>query len=97
MGFCDKCYLPSQKCYLPSQTALNYCGRLLKTEQLHSHNVSGSLPSWYDFLKTMIDWHEEYLKAGHFNIPLDHEQSEYLSWLATRLAAMTAMDGRYAP
>jgi len=33
-----------------------------------------------------LDWHDEYLKDGKFNIPLDHEQSEYLSWLAYRLA-----------
>ena len=48
--------------------------------------VVGSLPSRQDYLKTMLDWHDEYLKDGNFNIPLDHEQSEYLSWLANRLA-----------
>jgi hypothetical protein len=50
--------------------------------------VSCPVPSREDFLKTMIDWHDEYYKAGRFNIPLDHEQSEYLSWLSARLAAV---------
>lgn len=54
--------------------------------------VSGSLPSRKDFLKTMLDWHDEYYKAGRFNIPLGHEQSEYLSWLAYRLAKVWGSD-----
>ena len=54
--------------------------------------VSGSLPSRQDYLITMLDWHDEYYNAGHFNIPLDHEQSEYLSWLAARLAKVWGND-----
>ncbi len=38
-----------------------------------------------DYLKVMLDWHEECLKLGKFKVPLDHEQSEYLKWLAIRL------------
>jgi hypothetical protein len=73
-----------------------------KTGEIHIQDVldsveaysssSCSWPSRNDFLKTILEWHEEYLKAGYFNIPLDHEQSEYLSWLATRLANVYCND-----
>ena len=49
-------------------------------------DVGGALPTQRDFLKTIIHWHEEYNEKGHFNIPLVHEQYEYLTWLSNRLA-----------
>ena len=49
-------------------------------------DVGGALPTQRDFLKTTIHWHEEYNEKGHFNIPLVHEQYEYLTWLSNRLA-----------
>ncbi len=64
----------------------------IKSQNLQQTDVSGSLPSRQDFLKTMIDWHEEYLNAGNFHVPLDHEQSEYLSWLSARLAKVWGND-----
>lgn len=35
-----------------------------------------------ELLKTMLDWHEKMNDNKRFNIPLDHEQSEYLTWLS---------------
>jgi hypothetical protein len=49
-------------------------------------DVGGSLPTQQEFLKTIIDWHEECQEKGYFNIPLVHEQYEYLTWLSNRLA-----------
>lgn len=62
------------------------CVDIPKCSELILEQIEKEKPNKQDFLKTMLNWHDEFYKAGHFKIELDHEQSEYLSWLAYRLA-----------
>ena len=58
----------------------------LNTEWKNNFKSNNKLITQKDYLNEMLNWHQECYDNKVFKIPLDHEQSEYLNWLAARLA-----------